>query len=200
LEVEIKPGCHLSLFLGLALLLTSLLVACEPVPSLSENLALNALNTEEVLSHAGEVKIVEGIILGGYYAESLKGQPTFLDFHKPHEGYFEAIIWRDDKDKFPPNPETYFLNKKMLKAKRSDWKKILRIRMNMDACLDMYGWTIKWLTLSLSGWAMPILIPFTRTSDIRSTSFNWRKRRGSRDEDCGLFQRKWPLRSDTKQP
>ena len=111
--MKTKHGRCLFLLLGVALLLASSIVACEPTPSLSGDLTLNALNTEGLLSHAGEVKIVEGIVVGGYYAENLIGQPTFLDFHKPHEGYFEAIIWGEDRDKFPSNPETYFLNKKV---------------------------------------------------------------------------------------
>ncbi|MCK4354230.1 MAG: hypothetical protein KAW83_03145 [Dehalococcoidia bacterium] len=59
-----------------------------------------------------------------YYAEKSKGQPTFLDFHDPYEGYFKCIIWQEDRqtgepirdkfiEAFPPNPETYFLNRKV---------------------------------------------------------------------------------------
>ncbi|GAH86024.1 unnamed protein product [marine sediment metagenome] len=58
------------------------------------------------------------------YAEKSKGQPTFLDFHDPYEGYFKCIIWQEDRqtdepirdkfiEAFPPNPETYFLNRKV---------------------------------------------------------------------------------------
>jgi micrococcal nuclease len=112
-KVRVNCRCCLFLFLGLAFLLASLIVACEPAPSSPENLALNALNAEKLLSHTGEVKIVEGIIVGGYYAENLKGRPTFLNFHEPHEGYFKTIIWGNDRDKFPPNPEIYFLGKKV---------------------------------------------------------------------------------------
>ena len=78
---------------------------------------LNALDTETLLAHEGEVRTVEGIVVGTYYAEKSKGKPTFLDFHDPYKGYFKAVIWEDDRDKFtqafPPNPETYFLNKKV---------------------------------------------------------------------------------------
>lgn len=100
--------------LALAVLLLSLVVACRgPAPSLDECLVINALATDELLSRQGEIEIVEGTVTGGYYAESLEGQPTFFDFHDPGEGYFKAIIWGDNRDKFPPNPETYYLDKKV---------------------------------------------------------------------------------------
>ncbi len=86
-------------------------------PHDEEEEVLDALDTETLLDHAGEVRIVEGVILGGYYAEKSGGQPTFLDFHDPYEGYFKALIWGDNRDKFieafPPNPETYFEDKKV---------------------------------------------------------------------------------------
>ena len=86
-------------------------------PHGQEEEVLNALDTETLLAHEGEVRTVEGIVVGTYYAEKSKGKPTFLDFHDPYEEYFKALIWEDYRDKFtqafPPNPETYFLNKKV---------------------------------------------------------------------------------------
>ena len=89
---------------------------------------IDALDTDKLLeigySHPEEVVTVEGIVVRTYYAERSKGQPTFLDFHDPYEGYFTCIIWKEDRqtgepirdkfiEAFPPNPETYFLNKKV---------------------------------------------------------------------------------------
>jgi Micrococcal nuclease (thermonuclease) homologs len=95
-------------------------VACgEEVvsPSSGESLVINVLATDELLSYGGEVKVVEGVVVGGHYVESLGGKPTFLNFHDPYEGYFTAIVWGGDRNKFvnkfPPDPETYFLNKKV---------------------------------------------------------------------------------------
>jgi hypothetical protein len=86
-------------------------------PHGQEEEVIAALDTETLLAHAGEVRIVEGIVVTTYYAEKSEGKPTFLDFHDPYEGYFKALIWDDNRDKFiqafPPNPETYFLNKKV---------------------------------------------------------------------------------------
>lgn len=107
-----KGRRHSFLLLALAVLLLTSVVACTgPAPSLDKSLVINALATDELLSRQGEIKIVQGIVAGGYYAESLEGQPTFLDFHDPGEGYFKAIIWGDNRDEFPPNPETYYLDR-----------------------------------------------------------------------------------------
>jgi len=79
------------------------------------NVATGVINWEEAGSYIRQNQIVEGIVVSSYYAANTKSQLTFLDFHKPHENYFKCIIWGRDRDKFlkefPPNPETYFLNK-----------------------------------------------------------------------------------------
>lgn len=86
-------------------------------PHGQEEEVIDALDTETLLAHAGEVRIVEGIVVTTYYAEKSKGKPTFLDFHYPYKGYFKALIWGDNRAKFieafPPNPETYFKDKKV---------------------------------------------------------------------------------------
>jgi micrococcal nuclease len=76
-----------------------------------------AISWEEAASYIGQTKTVEGIVVGSYHASQLKGEPTFLDFHKPYEGYFKCVIWGSDRQEFlkafPPNPETHFLNKRL---------------------------------------------------------------------------------------
>jgi len=76
-----------------------------------EEQVLDALDTAMLLAHAGETGIVEGVVVRTYYARSSKGQPTFLNFHDPYEGYFTAVIWGEDRDKFPSAPETYYQDK-----------------------------------------------------------------------------------------
>jgi len=75
------------------------------------------ISWEEAGSYIGQSKVVEGIVVGTYYHEHGRGKPTFLDFHKPYEGYFKCVIWGSDRvkfvKKFPPNPETYFLDKRV---------------------------------------------------------------------------------------
>ncbi len=86
-----------------------------------EEEVIGALDTESLLNigynHPGKVVTVEGVIVGTYYAQKSKGKPTFLDFHDPYEGYFICIIWEEDRqgfiEEFPPNPESYFLDRKV---------------------------------------------------------------------------------------
>ena len=104
---------HSLLLLGLALALVGLTAACggeAPSPP-EETPVIDALDTDELLAHGGEMKVVEGVVVRGYYDKELKGQPTFLDFHDPYDHYFTAVIWGEDRDKFPTEPETCYLNK-----------------------------------------------------------------------------------------
>ncbi len=75
------------------------------------------ISWEEAGNYIGQHKVVEGIVVGTHYAADTKSQPTFLDFHKPYQGYFKCIVWGRDRQKFieefPPNPETHFLNKRV---------------------------------------------------------------------------------------
>ena len=75
------------------------------------------ISWEEADGYIGQHKMVDGIVVGTHYAADIKSQPTFLDFHKPYQGYFKCIIWGRDRQKFieefPPDPETHFLNKRV---------------------------------------------------------------------------------------
>jgi len=77
--------------------------------------ATGIISWEEAGSYIGQHQEVEGIVVSAYYAADTKSRLTYLDFHKPYENYFKCIIWGRDRDKFltefPPNPETYFLNR-----------------------------------------------------------------------------------------
>lgn len=107
----------------------------NPPPAEEAEQVIDALDTDGLLeigySPPEEVVTVEGIVVRTYYAEKSRGQPTFLDFHDPYEGYFKCIIWQEDRqtgepirdkfiEAFPPNPETYFLNKKVRVEGRID--------------------------------------------------------------------------------
>jgi PKD repeat protein len=82
------------------------------------NTGRTAINWKEATNYIGHNKLVEGVIVDTHYASSTKGKPTFLNFNKPYKGYFTCILWGSDRAKFmkqfPPNPETYFLNKRVL--------------------------------------------------------------------------------------
>lgn len=76
------------------------------------------INWKEAANYIGKNMIVEGVIVGTHYAATTKGKPTFLNFNMPYTGYFTCLIWGSDRAKFmkqfPPNPETYFLDKRVL--------------------------------------------------------------------------------------
>ena len=86
-----------------------------------EKEVIDALDTESLLdigyNHPEKAVTVQGVIVRTYYAKKSKGKPTFLDFHDPYEEYFICIIWEEDRqifvEEFPPNPESYFLGKKV---------------------------------------------------------------------------------------
>ncbi len=75
------------------------------------------ISWEEAINYVGQSKVVEGMVVGAKYVYTSKGKPTFLNIGKPYPepGRFTALIWGSDRGKFeaefPPNPETYFLNK-----------------------------------------------------------------------------------------
>ena len=75
------------------------------------------ISWQEAGSYIGQHKVVDGTIVDTYYAADTKSKPTFLNFHKPYQGYFKCVIWGSDREKFmkelPPNPETYLLNKRV---------------------------------------------------------------------------------------
>jgi PKD repeat protein len=77
--------------------------------------ATGVISWEEAASYIGQHLVVEGVVVNAYYAADTTSRITFLDFHKPYDDYFKCIIWGSDRDKFlnefPPNPETYFVNK-----------------------------------------------------------------------------------------
>jgi micrococcal nuclease len=130
--------------LGLSFLLLAVAIGCaapeasqagqplppqpEPAELSSDEEIFDALDTEALLdigySEPDKTVIVEGVVVRGFYAETSKGSPTFLDFHDPYQDWFKCVIWCEDKETlepvrdrfiaaFPPDPETYFLNKRV---------------------------------------------------------------------------------------
>jgi len=119
-----KLKWHSILLVGLVLILASSVIGCAPVkdgggepPPPPPNGVIDALDTGKLLdigyNEPNKVVTVEGVIVRTYYAKNSKGQPTFLNFHDPYQGYFTALIWGSDRANFPPNPESYFLHKKV---------------------------------------------------------------------------------------
>jgi micrococcal nuclease len=61
--------------------------------------------------YIGQTKTVEGTIVKTF--KYTKGKIIFLNFHDPYQGYFTAIIWSSDWDKFPFAPEVYYKGKEV---------------------------------------------------------------------------------------
>jgi DNA/RNA endonuclease YhcR with UshA esterase domain len=59
------------------------------------------LTAIEARQHIGQFVTVCGIVVSARYAESTKGQPTFLNLDKPYPNQiFTVLIWGSDRYKF----------------------------------------------------------------------------------------------------
>ncbi len=71
--------------------------------------------------YIGQVRTVEGVIVKTSKYDS--GGITFLNFHDPYEGYFTVVIYSDDLDDFPQDPEVmYHMKKVRVTGKIIDYK------------------------------------------------------------------------------
>ncbi|UCD20065.1 MAG: thermonuclease family protein, partial [candidate division WOR-3 bacterium] len=64
---------------------------------------------DEADNYYNETKIVEGKIV----ASNNTGKVCFLNFHRDWRRYFTAVIFASDFDKFPPHPESHYLNRRV---------------------------------------------------------------------------------------
>jgi DNA/RNA endonuclease YhcR with UshA esterase domain len=71
------------------------------------------LSATEAKNHMGEKATVCGTVASTHYAESTKGQPTFLNLDRPYPQHiFTILIWGADRRKFG-NPEVDFMGKRV---------------------------------------------------------------------------------------
>jgi hypothetical protein len=71
------------------------------------------LSSAEAKEHFGENVTVCGEVVSTRYADSAKGQPTFLNLDKPYPNQvFTIVIWGSNRGKFK-NPETDYKEKKI---------------------------------------------------------------------------------------
>ena len=60
-----------------------------------------SLTAEEASKHVGENGTVCGLVASAHFANSTRGQPTFLNLDKPYpDQVFTAVIWGSDRSKF----------------------------------------------------------------------------------------------------
>jgi len=68
---------------------------------------------DEAIYHIGERATVYGPVVSTHYANTSKGQPTFLNIGKPYPDpdRFTVIIWGENRSNFPQAPEILYANK-----------------------------------------------------------------------------------------
>jgi DNA/RNA endonuclease YhcR with UshA esterase domain len=67
----------------------------------------------EAKNHIGEEAIVCGKVVSTFYADSVRGTPTFLNLDKPHPNQlFTIVIWARYRDKFD-KPEVKYKGKEI---------------------------------------------------------------------------------------
>ncbi len=70
--------------------------------------AQKKLTASEAKEHFGETATVCGPVVSTRYAESSKGQPTFLNLDKPYPNQiFTVVIWGTNRSKFKTPEEDY---------------------------------------------------------------------------------------------
>jgi hypothetical protein len=82
-------------------------------PPSTEKAAPAVVNWRDAGNFLGEVKTLEGVIMTARWAYNSNGKPTFLNFNDPYKGYLTCVIWGEDRLKFPPSPEKYYLKKRV---------------------------------------------------------------------------------------
>jgi micrococcal nuclease len=81
--------------------------AVKPLPE--KKTTAEIISWRDAAKYYGYTKTVEGKIV----VSNNTGKVCFLNFHENWRKYFTAVIFSSDFDKFPPNPEDYYLNRKV---------------------------------------------------------------------------------------
>jgi endonuclease G len=75
--------------------------------------AQKTLTATEAKGHIGEQAIVCGKVVSTLFADTSRGQPTFLDFDQPYPNQiFAVVVWGSDRPKFG-DPETVYRGKRI---------------------------------------------------------------------------------------
>ncbi|MCR4408918.1 MAG: hypothetical protein QHH43_01655 [Candidatus Saccharicenans sp.] len=82
-----------------------ILLACPLAAQAQEKV----ISWEEAGNYLGQEVVVEGTIVRTFNS----GRACFLNFHPDYQQYLSLVILAADFLKFPPQPEQYFLNKKV---------------------------------------------------------------------------------------
>ncbi len=85
---------------------TAEILSKEIIQSKAHNEVISYLDAHK---YYGKIKTIEGTIV----LTNNTGKVCFLNFHKDWKRHFTAVIFASDFDKFPKNPEDYYLNRKV---------------------------------------------------------------------------------------
>jgi DNA/RNA endonuclease YhcR with UshA esterase domain len=84
-----------------------------PTPTPAPPKAPSVISWDKAKDHIGERTSVYGAVVDVKWASGSKGQPTFLNIGNPYPdpSRFTAVIWIQNRSKFPEAPEVYYLGK-----------------------------------------------------------------------------------------
>ncbi len=87
----------------------TILVGLSALPTFAQK----KYSTSEAKEHFGETATVCGEVVSTRFADSTKGQPTFLNLDKPYPNQvFTVVIWGNNRGKFG-TPENDFKGKRI---------------------------------------------------------------------------------------
>jgi hypothetical protein len=103
-----RQGVHMRKFVRFSSLIGFLFLAFTIPVNAQKKLA-----TSEAKEHFGETATVCGEVVSTRYADSTKGQPTFLNLDKPYPNQvFTIVIWGNNRSKFG-TPESDYKRKRI---------------------------------------------------------------------------------------
>lgn len=71
--------------------------------------------------YVGKIVAVKGRVVDAHYASNSRGRPTFLNFRRPYQGAFTAVIWGEQRNLFGGYPEDLFLGKTVCVTGKVTW-------------------------------------------------------------------------------
>lgn len=115
------------------LILAVILAGPGPGPVFSQ---LKTISWEEGGKYVGQEVMVEGTIVRTFNS----GRACFLNFHPDYERYLSLVILAADFNKFPPEPEKYYLNKRVkVRGRVMLYRNRLEIVLNSPAQVTITG-------------------------------------------------------------
>jgi len=105
-----------------------LIVSCTIIHG-SEN---DIIKPNQAIEHIGQYKTIKGLVTSTKYLFRSKGEPTFLNLDGSYPNQiFTIVIWGDDRNQFPEDPEYYYKDKTiMVSGKIIEYKGIAEIILN----------------------------------------------------------------------